>query len=211
MASHETSGPALRPTEKARATRAALIAAAADAFVADGYGATSVRDLAERSDRTSGAIYGHFKSKANLLGEAVRFRLKSDLEDWGRREYGRLPLERYLELNFSDYERRRALRALLVEAAAASRVDPDVRRLVHDVIEELEDEWNAIYEELWRSEGLDPAIDPSTVQVTLFATELGFALLEAFDVDLPKPNALGHLVRRFIGSLRRPPARARGK
>jgi hypothetical protein len=39
--------------------------------------------------------------------------------------------------------------------------------------------------------------------MALFATELGFGVLEALEVDLPKPNALGRLVGRFIGSLRR--------
>jgi AcrR family transcriptional regulator len=194
--------PEPRPTEKARATRAALISSAAEAFVDDGYGATSVRDLADRSELTSGAIYGHFKSKANLLGEAVRFRIDHDLDEAGRREYGSLPLADYLERNFRDYERRQALRALIVEAAAAGRVDPDVRKLVHDVIVEKQKEWNAIYEGLWQSEHLDPEIDPSTVQMVLFATELGFGVLEALEVDLPKPNALGRLVGRFIGSLR---------
>ena len=194
--------PEPRPTEKAQATRAALITSAAEAFVEGGFGATSVRDLAERSDLTSGAIYGHFKSKANLLGEAVRYRINHDLDQAGRRDYGPLPLADYMERNFRDYGRRSALRALIVEAAAAARVDPDVRALVHDVIVEKTDEWDQIYTEIWDSEGLDPEIDPATVQIALFATELGFGVLEALEVELPKPNMLGRLVGRFIGSLR---------
>jgi AcrR family transcriptional regulator len=202
VARKKTSLPEPRPTEKARATRATLVSSAADAFVEDGFGATSVRDLAERSDLTSGAIYGHFKSKANLLGEAVRFRINNDLEARGRNEYGPLPLAEYLERNFRDYERRRALRALIVEAAAAARVDPDVRRLVHDVLVEKRDEWNELYSGIWEREGLDPEMDPGTVQMVLFATELGFGVLEAFEVDLPKPSMIGRLVGRFVGSLR---------
>jgi AcrR family transcriptional regulator len=197
-----TSLPAPRPTEKARATRAALISSAAEAFVEDGYGATSVRDLAERAELTSGAIYGHFKSKANLLGEAVRYRIDHDLVEQGRREYGPLPVADYLERNFRDYPRRQALRALIVEAAAAARVDPDVRTLVHDVIVEKQGEWSEIYRDIWEREGLDPEVDPECVQVLLFAAELGMGVLEALDVALPKPRTFGRVVGRLLGSLR---------
>ena len=48
-----------------------------------------MRDIAERSSMTSGrTIYGHFTDKANLLGEAVRYRIAEDLERRGGRRYG---------------------------------------------------------------------------------------------------------------------------
>src|SRR5262245_35887476 len=73
-----------RTTEKSQSTRATLLDVAADTFEQDGYGATSVRDLADRSGLTTGAIYAHFRGKANLLAEAVKVRLNQDLEDYGR-------------------------------------------------------------------------------------------------------------------------------
>ena len=77
-----------RATDKAQVTRATLLEVAADTFERDGYGATSVRDLADRSGMTTGAIYAHFRGKANLLAEAVKLRLERDLEEYGRRRYG---------------------------------------------------------------------------------------------------------------------------
>jgi len=186
-----------------------LIDSAADSFVEDGYGATSVRDLAERSRLTSGAIYGHFKSKANLLGEAVRLRITRDLEQRGGQKYEETALADYLEHNFRDYPRRTALRALIVEAAAAARVDPDVRVLVHDVMAEKQAEWTQIYREIWQNEGLDPSIDPESLHVLLWAAELGIGVLEALDVELPKPKTLSRLVGRLVGSLRDPTSRTR--
>ena len=123
-----------RPTEKARATRAALIDAAAESFVEHGYGGMSVRDLAQRLNMTTGAIYGNFKSKANLLGEAIRARIVHDLEERGGRRYTETELAEYLAHSFRDYRKRGALRALLVEGAAAARVDDDVRGLLPDVM-----------------------------------------------------------------------------
>ena len=119
-----------RPTEKARATRAALIDSASTAFTRDGYGATSVRDLAEELDLTSGAIYGHFKSKANLLGEVVSLHITRDLEQRGGQQYEETALADYLEHNFHDYPRRTALRALVVEAAEQAGADVPLARAV---------------------------------------------------------------------------------
>lgn len=202
MAKKRSPYPEPRPTEKARATRAALIDSASDAFVRDGYGATSVRDLADDLDLTSGAIYGHFKSKANLLGEVVRLRITKDLEQRGGEQYDTSALADYLTDNFRDYPRRAELRALIVEAAAAARIDPDVRDLVHDVMAEKQAEWTAQYREIWEQEGLDPDIDPESLQTFLWAAEVGMGVLEALDMKLPKPNVLARLVGRMVGSLR---------
>jgi AcrR family transcriptional regulator len=199
--------PETRPTEKARLTRNALINSAADVFVTDGYGATSVRDLAERSQLTSGAIYGHFRSKANLLGETVRFRITHDLEERGGEEYEETKLGDYLEHNFRDYQRRTALRALIVEAAAAARIDADVRELVHDVVVEKLQGWASIYRDLWDHEELDPSISPESLVALLWAAELGIGVLEALDVELPDPTALSRLVGRLVGSLQDRPTR----
>jgi hypothetical protein len=96
------------------------------------------------------------------------------------------------------------LRALLVEAAAAARIDPEVKRQLHELQTTKLAEWNAIYHELQEVEGLDPAVDMDAVLTMLWATELGLGLLESWDVELPKPATWGRVVERFIGSLERP-------
>jgi AcrR family transcriptional regulator len=194
--------PDIRPTPKARATRARLIATAAEAFVDEGYGATSVRDLAQRSDMTSGAIYGHFSSKANLLGEAIRLRIEEDLEGRSRRTYDDTNLADWLAHNFRDYRARRALRALIIEGAAAARVDEDVRRLLRRVIVAKQQEWAELYRQTWDEEGLDPEVDPEGLMTIMFAAELGLGVLEAFDIDPPKPGVASTIIGKLVGSLR---------
>jgi|SRR5689334_16076182 TetR/AcrR family transcriptional regulator, transcriptional repressor for nem operon len=185
----------------ARGTRAALIDAAADAFVEHGYGAMSVRDLARRLDMTTGAIYGHFRNKASLLGEAVRSRIVHDLEEHGGRRYSETALPDYVAHSFREYRKRRALRALLVEGAAAARVDDDVRQLLHDVVMEQQSRWAKLYRDAWVDERLDPDVDPAGVMLFLWAAEVGLGVLEAFDVELPKPGVLSTIVARMVGSL----------
>jgi AcrR family transcriptional regulator len=194
----------MRSTGAVGGTRAALIDAAADAFVEHGYGAMSVRDLARRLDMTTGAIYGHFRNKASLLGEAVRSRIVRDLEEHGGRRYSETALADYLAHSFREYRKRRALRALLVEGAAAARVDDDVRRLLHDVVMEQQSRWAKLYRDVWVDQRLDPDVDPAGVMLFLWAAEVGLGVLEAFDVELPKPGAMSTIVARMVGSLSGP-------
>ena len=53
--------------ERRAETRERLLAAAADLFAARGIEASSVDAIAERAERTSGAIYDHFGGKPGLL------------------------------------------------------------------------------------------------------------------------------------------------
>jgi AcrR family transcriptional regulator len=181
---------------KARATRAALIGSACEAFVEHGYGAVSVRDLARRTQLTSGAIYGHFRNKADLLVAAVAERLGSDLEAPQRGKERRLA--EYLGAQARDYRSRAALRALIVEGAAAARVDDDVKEKLRTLQRVKLDEWRAVYRDVQRTQGLDPDADMDTLVVFLWAAEVGLGVLEALDVPLPKPSAWSRLIERAV-------------
>jgi AcrR family transcriptional regulator len=56
----------------AEETRARLLRAAADVFAQRGYDGTRVADIAAAADVSSGALYAHFGSKAELLVAALR-------------------------------------------------------------------------------------------------------------------------------------------
>jgi AcrR family transcriptional regulator len=190
-------------TRKARATRAALVRSASDRFIEEGYGAVSVRDLARRTQVTSGAIYGHFRNKADLLVAAIAEHIDQDLY---LESTGRTALREYMRRQWRSYRSRTGLRALLVEGAAAARTDPEVKRQLHELQTAKLAEWKTIYHELQEEEGLDPAVDMDAMLTMLWATELGLGLLECWDVELPKPATWARVVDRFIGSLD-PPTR----
>ena len=190
-------------TEKARTTRAALVRSACDLFIEQGYGAVSVRDLARRTQVTSGAIYGHFRNKADLLVAAIAEHIEQDLY---LESNGRAGLGAYMQRQWKSYRSRAGLRALLVEGAAAARIDPEVKRQLHALQTAKLAEWKAIYHDVQEQEGLDPTVDMDAVLTMLWATELGLGLLESWDVELPKPTAWARVVERFIGSLE-PPTR----
>src|SRR5947209_17036059 len=58
-------------------TRERILAAAAEVFAERGYEGAAVSDIARRAGFTTGAIYGRFRDKAELLLEVVRGVLES--------------------------------------------------------------------------------------------------------------------------------------
>lgn len=56
-----------KPTRRVRLTQKAIVAAAADLFARNGFGATSLDEIAERLGATKGALYYHIKNKEDIL------------------------------------------------------------------------------------------------------------------------------------------------
>lgn len=72
-----------RPTraEKKAATRASLLAAAAEVFAARGFQAASVDEVAEAAGFTKGAVYSHFESKEDLFLAMLDERFAERIEE----------------------------------------------------------------------------------------------------------------------------------
>src|SRR5882672_11121219 len=64
--------PASNRAERAAERRGAIIEAAMDEFIARGFAATRLDDVAKRADVAKGTIYLHFKDKEALFEELIR-------------------------------------------------------------------------------------------------------------------------------------------
>src|SRR6476661_8912758 len=62
-------------------TRDRLVAAAADVFAEKGYDRAGVQEIARRAGLTTGAIYGRFTGKAELLHAAIESRTSDEFDD----------------------------------------------------------------------------------------------------------------------------------
>ena len=111
-------------TPKSARTRKLLIDVAAELFIERGYDAVSMRDIAAAADLTKGAVYGHFRSKGQLLVEAIRWKLAERENEPAFLEATAEPTSGGVELMYDDAGRQ--VRLLEVDAAAAARHDPDV-------------------------------------------------------------------------------------
>ena len=180
-------------------TRQRLLELASQVFAEEGYAAGAVRDRAARTDLTSGAIYGNFGSKAGLLLAAIDTHIYDELVQ--EPPEGISQIADVLAHIFSSYPERTQLRALLVEGAVAGRGDDDVReRLSTDQRERL-GVWSEIYEVWQERHEIDPELDIRTVVTMLWALELGLGVLEAIGIELPEPDAVAEVTRRFVTGL----------
>ena len=73
---------------------------------------TSIRDITRRGSLTTGAIYGHFRNKADLLVEAINQRTAVELESQATRFGGAHPdyIDTLTRLAL-EFPKRRRLRA----------------------------------------------------------------------------------------------------
>ena len=189
-------------TAKGRATRERIIRTATELFASQGYAAVSIREIAERSGVSSGAIYATFSGKADVLAEAVSASLAADLEmmepDDAERSLPEIVARQFVR---KDDPGRRRLRLLLLNAAAAARTDPDVRRRLGPLLDERLDGWAAGYTAWQDDTGVDRSLDMTTLVAALISIDLGLAVLDelgAADIDADR---LAHVVGSVLEGL----------
>jgi AcrR family transcriptional regulator len=193
-----TSAPRIRETPNT--TRDVLVKLASRVFATEGYGAASVRDLGRRAGVTSGAIYGNFRGKADLLVEAVDARLTSD--QWTLPDgITSQSLVDVVGDQFEHHAAREQLMSLLIEGAVAARVDPHVRRRLQQTLGRRMSTSVAAFEDRREAEGFEQDVDLETVVKVLWSIEAGLRVLAACGVKRPDPHSLADVVRRFLGGI----------
>src|SRR3954449_3803072 len=101
----------------AAGTRERLLRCAADVFAARGYEGTRVADIAAAAGLSNGALYAHFRSRAELLVDALRAHGRRLLADLHAADPARSVSELLLLLTGRSLRRRREPDdELLVEA-----------------------------------------------------------------------------------------------
>ena len=193
-----------RPSAKARATRAALVELAAEMFAERGYLQTSIRDIASEASLTTGAIYGHFRNKADLLAEAISSRTDALLETLPRTSPTTPAHVSILRQKSFDYTRRRGLRALILQGAAAARTDDETRsRLRQEQLAHIS-AWTAGYEANRDQLDIDPSVDLRDAVLYTWAAEVGLGVLEAIGIEPRTKKGWADMAARFGRSLTLP-------
>lgn len=183
--------------------RAKLIAAAAEVFAEKGYDGAGVAEIARRAGYTTGAIYGRFTGKAELLLAAIEARSESELDT--------LFNEHRFEGKVTDIlttvgshlvtDQMAPESALLLEAFVAARRDPEVRRLMQGLLDLRGDRLADLVTEAQASGAIDPALDREAVVRFCHAVGFGFLLFRAVDLTLPDPRYWEDLIARLVDAL----------
>jgi AcrR family transcriptional regulator len=185
-------------------TRDLLIALAAEVFSAEGYASASVRDLGRRLGVTSGALYGNFRGKADLLAAAVDARLTTDV--WTLpAEITSKPLADIVAYQSEHYESRRQLMPLLLEGALAARADPEVKQRLPETLGRRVDASVRSFESRRVEERFDPDVDLAAAVKIIYSIDLGLTVLAALGIESPDPSAFAEIVRRLVEGLQSAP------
>jgi AcrR family transcriptional regulator len=191
------------PAPEADEIREKLIAAAAEVFAEKGYDGAGVAEIARRAGYTTGAIYGRFRGKAELLLAAIEARSDNELD--------RLFNEHRFEGKVTDIlttvgshlvtDQMGPESALLLEAFVAARRDPEVRRLMQGALDLRNDHLVDLVAEAQASGAIDPALDAEAVVRFCHAVGFGFLLFRAVDIDMPAPGPWEDLIARLVDAL----------
>jgi AcrR family transcriptional regulator len=192
-------------TAKPQDTRAALVEVAARVFAEEGYLQTSIRDVARRGSVTTGAIYGHFRNKADLLAEAINKRVSEELEA-SSMNLGEDPdYVAVITRNARNYPERRQLRALIVQGAAAAQVDEETRSSLRAEQMSHLSVWIEGYERDRDALGIDPGVDIPTAVLYTWAAEGGLGVLESLGIEPKSRKAWADVMNRAARALQLPP------
>jgi TetR/AcrR family acrAB operon transcriptional repressor len=178
---------------------------AVELFSEQGYMQTSIRDIARRGALTTGAIYGHFRNKADLLAEAIHSRTTAELEDQSvlpAREMSHVETLMKLAL---EYPRRHRLRALILQGAAAAHTDEETRERLRDEQLTHLNAWIAGYKQDRERLRIDPSVDLQAAVLYMWATEVGLGVLEALGIEPKSRKGWADMAGRFGRGLMLPP------
>ncbi|MEY2403642.1 MAG: hypothetical protein QOD38_1193 [Acidimicrobiaceae bacterium] len=195
-------------------TRERLIDAAAQVFAEKGYDRAGVQEISRRAGLTTGAIYGRFTGKAELLQAAIESRTTDELDDLfsshafdGRATDILKIVGSHLVTPTPDVEDEGAL---LLEAFLAARRDPEVRESFLSVIEERATLLAELIEKAKLDGSVDPDLDTESLVSFCHAVGLGFLLFDAISYPMPKAAPWEQLIIRLVAALA-PSAQPKGE
>jgi AcrR family transcriptional regulator len=181
-----------------------LVTAAAEVFSERGYDGARVQEIATRAGLTIGAIYSRFAGKAELLRAAIEAHSSTEFDDlFSSHEFdGRVTdILTTLGANLVRHQRTTE-QALLLEAFVAARRDPEVKRVVGEIVDDRARRLGDLVASAQATGLVADALDPLSVIRFCHAVGLGFLVLATVDVALPAPGPWEELIARMVAALR---------
>jgi len=183
-------------------TRSRLVAAAAEVFAEQGYERATIAGIARAAGLSSGAIYAHWRSKAELLLETIRARGESEVADLlasdGPTDFGTMlvALGRRLESNAA------ASRLLLVEAIVAARRDPDLAELLADRLGAHQEDMAATLRVARAGGALVDGASPEVIARFLLMVGLGARLFLTLGLEPLDEDDWSAFIARMVDAFR---------
>jgi AcrR family transcriptional regulator len=181
-------------------TRERLVAAAIEVFQEQGYEQARVQEIARAAGLTTGAIYGNFRDKAELLLAAIATRSAIEVGT----------LLQAVETNPSraalvDLGTRMAFREhdrpLLLDAVVASRRDPALADHLRESVEARHRRFADLVEAGKAEHVIDPTLDTDALTRFCMTLALGSLVNRSLGLSDPEPEPWVALIERLIDAL----------
>ena len=183
-------------------TRSRLIEAASRSFADRGYDGTRIAEIARDAGLSSGAIYAHYKSKAELLLAALQARSKGEIAGLMRSEMQADLLSTVIALGSKlDVPDARDT-GLLIEAIVASRRDTELRSLLADGMAWRERFLADLLRVSQRDGEIDQGISPEVAARFLLMVSLGAKLLCVLRLPNLQPEDWSTFIEGLVNALR---------
>jgi AcrR family transcriptional regulator len=187
-------------------TRERLLSAAAEVFAEKGYDRAGVQEIAHRAGFTTGAIYGRFRGKADLLLAAMEGQSADEFAELFAQSH--LPDSEVKTANVlstvgthlvtDDFDNGQAL---LLEAFVAARRDPEVATMLRKTVEARATEMTELIETAKQLGAIDEKLDTLAVVRFCQAVCLGFLLFGAIDLPRPEAGPWGELIDLLVDAV----------
>ena len=184
-------------------TRTRLLHAAARVFAKQGYEGSRVSDIAREAGLSSGAIYAHYGSKAELLVDAIRAHGPNELGRLIDAGDVRVPLPDLLVRLGSSLEHRDETQgSLLLEAMAASRRDPELATVLAASLTGRENLLGSLARHGQHVGDIDPDISADALARFSMLVVLGAMVARVLDLPPTDPSEWTQLITRLVDGFR---------
>lgn len=178
-------------------TRERLVAAAIEVFVEQGYENARVQDIARAAGLTTGAIYANYRGKGELLLDAMTARADAEMDALLHDATGHETRELLAMLGDRLVQRRNRT-ALLLDAVAASRRDPQLATLLRERLGGREQLVASLIDQGKRGGTVDDDVDTEAFARFCVMLSLGALAMRALAVDPPRLEEWHSLIARLL-------------
>jgi AcrR family transcriptional regulator len=181
-------------------TRKLLLKTAAAVFARQGYDGASISQITSEAGLSSGSVYAHFSSKAELFVAALKAHAEGGFD---RLLGGGAGLASFLTARGEALDRRTAAeQTLLIEAIVAAKRDPAVADLLADSIVKRESLLAGLLSAAQAAGELDPAVPPAAGARFTLMLALGSILVGALDLPPIPHDDWSALIGRLVENLK---------
>lgn len=178
--------------------RERLVDAAAEVFARDGFDGARIQDIVRTAGLTTGAVYGRFRGKGELLHEAVVTRAvpQGPVSPEGLGQMSEVVRGSAHQIDGELHERE----ALLLETYVASRREPDVAAAIRDANDRWLTAMAPLVEAAVSDGTIDHDVDPAAVLFLVRVLRLGLLVHRGSGLPGPSQDGWDDLMARVVAS-----------